>query len=284
MSTCSKDDLHSNIFAQLNERIDFSPKIGLIVSFDLDEHLKDFKKVGEIDLGSIKGYPKFRVSGHSGRLAYGRLSGVDAFVFEGRLHYYEGYTMNEVILPMQIASSFEIETMILTNFAGAINKDFKVGDFVVITDHISLFVPNCLKDQTVGATGITFPDMTEVYNSRLNCIIKNVAKSNNVPIHEGVYVQLPGPSFETPAEIRMLKCLGADIVGMSTASEAMYARYKGMQVCGISCISNMATGLSKCEQSYEDVNKVARANSDEFMLLVGGLIEKMNEEQILNED
>ena len=166
----------------------------------------------EIELKDVEGYPKLTVKEHSGKLLFGKLAGVPTVIFMGRLHYYEGYSMDEVIIPMRLAGLLGVEVMILTNSAGAINCEYGVGDFVLIEDHISLFVPNCLRGTNDDRFGTRFPDMTEVYDKELIGKAEEVACQGNIKTHRGVYVQLSGPSFETAAEIRMLRTLGADVV------------------------------------------------------------------------
>lgn len=268
-------DLVFSIYNQIKEYIDTTPKVGIVLGSGLENELKNFILKQEIDLKEIEGYPKSTVKGHSGKLLYGTFEGVESLIFLGRLHYYEGYSMDEVIIPMRIAGLLGIETMILTNSAGAINCQYGVGDFVLLEDHISLFVPNCLRGENDERFGTRFPDMTQVYDMMLLKKAEEIAKEENINIHRGVYVQLPGPSFETPAEIRMLRNMGADMVGMSTVCEAICCRHMGMKVCGISCVSNMATGITDQKQSYQDVKDTAQSVAGKFVALISGLVSSL---------
>ena len=266
------------IYNEIKKCIDKIPKVGIVLGSGLENDLCHFDIKKEIDLRNIEEYPKTTVKGHSGKLLYGTLEGVEAIVYLGRLHFYEGYSMDEVIVPMRIAGLLGIEVMILTNSAGAINCNYKVGDFVLIEDHISFFVPNCLRGENDERYGIRFPDMTHVYDEVLIEKAEEIAKRENINIHRGVYVQLSGPSFETAAEIRALRNLGADLVGMSTVCEAICCRHMKMRVCGISCVSNMATGITEQEQSYKDVKNTANSVGNKFVTLVCGIVKSLAEE------
>lgn len=272
------------IYNQIKTYIDITPKVGIVLGSGLENNLKNFVLKQEFDLKEIEGYPKSTVKGHSGKLLYGTLESVETLIFLGRLHYYEGYSMDEVIIPMRIASLLGIETIILTNSAGAINCQYEVGDFVLLEDHISLFVPNCLRGENDERFGTRFPDMTQVYDMMLIKKAEEIAEQENINIHRGVYVQLLGPSFETASEIRMLRNMGADIVGMSTVCEAICCRHMGMRVCGISCVSNMATGITDQKQSYQDVKDAAQSVAEKFAVLVRGLVSSLKEEKDLYED
>ena len=194
---------------------------------------------------------------------------------KGRVHYYEGYEMEDVVLPTRLMKRMGIEILFLTNAAGGINGEFHVGDFMMITDQISSFVPSPLIGENVSELGERFPDMTHIYDEELMNLIQTTAAKEGISLQSGVYVQTTGPNFESPAEIRMYRVLGADAVGMSTACEAIAARHAGIRVCGISCISNMASGLSEEELSHLDVQSVADQRSEEFERLVTKSIEKM---------
>ncbi|QOV19226.1 purine-nucleoside phosphorylase [Blautia liquoris] len=272
------------IHFQIEKLIDANPKVGIVLGSGLENNLKNFMLKKQIDLKEIDEYPKSTVEGHSGKLLYGTLEGVETLIFLGRIHFYEGYSMDEVIIPMRIAELMGIKIMILTNSAGAINCQYEVGDFVLIEDHISLFVPNCLMGENDERFGIRFPDMTQVYDTELICRAEEIAKLENINIHKGVYVQLMGPSFETATEIRMLRNLGADLVGMSTVVESVCCRHMGIRVCGISCVSNMATGITNQKQSYQDVKDTAQAVADKLVVLLSRLVSSLKEEPDLNEN
>ena len=186
---------------------------------------------------------------------------------KGRVHYYEGYPISDVILPTRLMGMLGAKVLFLTNASGGINEDFRAADFMLITDHIACFAPNPLMGPNIDELGTRFPDMSEVYSKSLQDIIRTVAKDEKIKLHEGVYAYLTGPSFESPAEIRMLRSLGADAVGMSTVTEAIAANHMGMKICGISCISNQAAGISGQPLSHEEVQEAANAAAPYFKKL-----------------
>ena len=254
---------------------DFVPEVGLILGSGLGGYARNMKVVKEIPYSEIPGFPVSTVEGHDGRFLLGMIGEVPAVVMKGRVHYYEGYTMEEVVLPVRLMKRMGIHTLFLTNAAGGINREFSVGDFMMITDQISSFVPSPLVGENVSELGERFPDMTHIYDVELMELIRRTAAEEKIEIQEGVYLQTSGPNFESPAEIRMYEVLGANAVGMSTACEAIAARHAGIRVCGISCISNMACGISDEELSHLDVQAVADSRAGEFERLVTKSIEKM---------
>ncbi len=253
----------------------FMPKVGLILGSGLGGYAKNMKVVKEIPYGDIPGFPVSTVQGHDGRFMLGYIGDVPAVVMKGRVHYYEGYPMEDVVLPTRLMKRMGIEVLFLTNAAGGINRGFRVGDFMMITDQISSFVPSPLIGENVSELGERFPDMTHIYDEELQGWIEETAREEDIPLQKGVYLQTTGPNFESPAEIRMYGLLGADAVGMSTACEAIAARHAGVRVCGISCISNMASGISEEELSHLDVQAIADQRSGEFERIVTKSIEKI---------
>ena len=254
---------------------DFVPEVGLILGSGLGGYARNMKVLKEIPYSEIPGFPVSTVEGHDGRFLLGMIGEVPAVVMKGRVHYYEGYTMEEVVLPVRLMKRMGIHTLFLTNAAGGINREFSVGDFMMITDQISSFVPSPLVGENVSELGERFPDMTHIYDVELMELIRRTAAEEKIEIQEGVYLQTSGPNFESPAEIRMYEALGANAVGMSTACEAIAARHAGVRVCGISCISNMACGISDEELSHLDVQAVADSRAGEFERLVTKSIKKM---------
>ena len=254
---------------------DFVPRVGLILGSGLGGYAKNMKVEMEIPYGDIPGFPVSTVQGHDGKFLLGYIGDVPAVVMKGRVHFYEGYAMEDVVLPTRLMKRMGIEVLFLTNAAGGINRAFRVGDFMMITDQISSFVPSPLIGENVSELGERFPDMTHIYDEELMQIIRMTADEEEIPLQSGVYLQTTGPNFESPAEIRMYGVLGADAVGMSTACEAIAARHAGIRVCGIPCISNMASGLSDEELSHLDVQSVADQRAAEFERLVTKSIEKM---------
>lgn len=257
---------------------DFRPKVGVILGSGLGNYAENMKVECEIPYGEIPGFPVSTVQGHDGRFLFGYIGTVPAVLMKGRVHYYEGYSMEEVVLPTRLMKMLGVEILFLTNAAGGINQAFHVGDFMMITDQISNFVPSPLVGENVSELGERFPDMTHIYDEKLQNIIRETAKREQIAIREGVYVQASGPNFESPAEIRMFSVLGADAVGMSTACEALAARHAGVRVCGISCISNMASGISEEELSHLDVQAVADQRAEEFERLVTKVIEQVEKQ------
>ena len=259
---------------------DFVPKVGLILGSGLGGYAKNMRVEQEIPYREIPGFPVSTVQGHDGRFLLGYIGEVPAVVMKGRVHYYEGYTMEEVVLPVRLMKRMGIEILFLTNASGGINRNFHEGDFMMITDHISTFVPSPLRGENVAELGVRFPDMSHIYDEKLQELIRETAKEEEIPIQEGVYLQTSGPNFESPAEIRMFAALGADAVGMSTACEAITARHAGIRVCGISCISNMASGITEAELSHQDVQNVADKSGKAFAHLVTKIVEKMKDRTV----
>ena len=228
----------------------------------------------EIPYSEIPGFPVSTVPGHDGRFIFGNLGGVSIVCMKGRVHYYEGYAIEDVVLPIRLMRLLGAEILFLTNASGGINKAYHAGDFMLIRDHISTFVPNPLIGKNIDELGTRFPDMSSVYDKELCAVIKDVAKSEGIDLKEGVYAQLTGPSFESPAEIRMLGALGADAVGMSTVVEAIAANHMGMRICGISCVCNLAAGISKKPLTHDEVQEAANAAAPKFKKLVASSIVK----------
>lgn len=221
-----------------------------------------------IDYKDIPYFPVSTAPTHAGRFVFGKLEGKNVAVMQGRVHLYEGYTHNQVINPIRLLRKAGAKNLLLTNAAGGVNEDFSVGDFMLITDHISSFAGSALIGKNDDSLGVRFPDMSQVYSSRLNKIIEGSAKNNSLTLKKGVYLQFTGPNFETPAEIRMAKILGADAVGMSTAIEAQAAVHCGLEVAGISVISNMACGISKTPITSQEVEETAQRVSTQFKALI----------------
>ena len=259
----------------IRNKTDFVPEIGIILGSGLGELADEIETVAIVNYGEIEGFPISTAPGHKGRFVFGYIGDKKVVVMQGRVHYYEGYSMKEVVMPTRIMGMLGIKKLILTNAAGGINTDFAKGALMIITDHISDFVPSPLVGKNIDEFGVRFPDMSDVYSPRCREIIKKCANECNIDVKEGVYVQLTGPNYETPAEIRMCKILGADAVGMSTACEAMAARHMGIEVCGISCITNMAAGISKEKLSHAEVQETADRVAGEFKSLVRAVAENI---------
>lgn len=254
--------------ASVRERISFEPELAIVLGSGLGALGERVELVAELPYGEIEGFPVSTVSGHRGRFLFGMLEGVRVVVMQGRVHYYEGYRMSDVVLPIRLMGRLGAQALLLTNAAGGINHDFRVGDFMLITDHIASFVPSPLIGPNLAGLGPRFPDMSAVYDRELCNSIRNSACEAGMSLREGVYLQLTGPQFETPAEIHMARALGADAVGMSTVCEAIAARHMGMRVCGISCISNMASGMTGEPLSAQEVDETGERIAPLFERLV----------------
>ncbi len=252
-----------------------TPRVGLVLGSGLGEFAKEISVTCEIPYSMIDGFPVSTVPGHDGKFIFGTIGDVSVVCMKGRVHYYEGYDVSDVVLPIRLMVRLGIRTLFLTNAAGGLKEGMSAGDLMLITDHISVFAPNPLIGPNDEKIGPRFPDMTEVYNLKIREKILELAYENDIPLETGVYCQLTGPTYETPAEIRMLKAFGVDAVGMSTVVEAVTARHMGVSVCGISCISNLAAGLSKNPLSHEEVQKAADEAAPRFTRLVSEVIKSL---------
>ena len=260
--------------AQIREKTDFVPDIALVLGSGLGDYADTVKIVAEIPYSEIDGFPVSTVAGHDGTLIFCEIEGKKAVIMNGRVHYYEGYDIHEVVLPLRVIHMLGAKTVILTNAVGAINADYSVGDFVTNVDYISSFVPSPLVGENIDKLGDRFVDMTNAYDEELISIVEGVAKENDITLHKGVMVQVTGPQYESPTEIKMFRSLGADTVGMSTVVETIAARHMGMRVCSISCITNMAAGMQETI-SHEEVQNSSNDSSKDFATLVSGLLSKM---------
>ena len=256
-------------------RIDFKPKVALILGSGLGQFAETIHVIGEIPYGDIEGFPVSTVAGHSGRFLFGYIDEVPVVLMQGRVHYYEGYSMQDVVLPIRLMKLMGAEILFLTNASGGVNKSFSAGDFMLITDQIASFVPSPLIGANMEELGPRFPDMSEIYDKDLQDIIRGVAREEGIALQEGVYLQFTGPNYESPAEVKMAGFLGADAVGMSTACEAIAANHMGMRICGISCVTNMACGISENPLNHEEVQETANRKAPLFQALVRQSIVKM---------
>ena len=260
-------------------KIDFVPKVALVLGSGLGQFADTVEVVGEIPYSDIEGFPVSTVEGHNGKFVFGYIEDVPVVLMKGRVHYYEGYTMQDVVMPIRLMKLMGAEILFLTNASGGVNPSFSAGDFMLIKDQIASFVPSPLIGKNLDKLGPRFPDMSEIYDKDLQDIIRKTALEAHIPLQEGVYLQLTGPNYESPAEVRMVASLGADAVGMSTACEAIAANHMGMRICGISCVTNMECGISKAPLNHEEVQQTANEKSDTFCKLVRTSILKMKSEK-----
>ena len=265
-------------YKSIEDKIPFRPRLALVLGSGLGDYAERIEIEASIDYHEITDFPVSTVSGHKGRFVFGHIGTVPVVIMQGRVHFYEGYSIEEVVLPERLMRLMGAEILFLTNACGSANPAYQAGDFMLLTDHILYSVPNPLIGANAEELGVRFPDMSEVYDEALRKEIFACAKDLGISLREGVYMQFSGPSFETPAEVRMAHILGADAVGMSTACEAVAGRHCGMRICGISCISNLGAGLSEEPLSDEDVKVVANRVAPLFKKLVTEAIIRIGKE------
>lgn len=266
------------IIQEIRKKTDFVPKIALTLGSGLGPFADEIKVVTEISYRDLPGFPVSTAPGHEGKYIFGYLEQVPVVCMKGRIHYYEGYDRSLVVLPVRVVQGLGAKILFLTNAAGSLREQYAPGTLMLITDHISCFVENPLIGPNDEEEGVRFPDMSEVYDKKLQEIIRSAARDEGILLKEGVYVQLTGPSYETPAEIKMLKALGADLVGMSTVVEAIAARHTGMRVCCLSLVTNYGAGLTTKKLSSEEVMEAADAASPQFSKLVKTSMIRMRDE------
>ena len=259
-------------YESVKARVDFKPEIALILGSGLGDFANTIEVVDSLSYNEIEGFPVSTVAGHKGRYIFGYVNDVPVVCMQGRVHYYEGYPMTDVVLPTRLMKMMGAKVLFLTNAAGGLNYDFEAGDFMMITDHIMNFVPSPLIGPNIDEIGPRFPDMSDIYKKDLQAVIRNTARELDIKLQEGVYIQLTGPNFETPQEVKMCRILGADAAGMSTAAEAVAANHMGMKVCGISCITNMGCGMLDQPLSHEEVQETADRVAIDFKRLVTACI------------
>lgn len=249
------------------EKIDFIPDVALVLGSGLGDYADGIKQEAVLDYKDIEGFPVSTVAGHKGRFVFGYVGGVKVVVMQGRVHYYEGYSMEDVVLPIRLMKLMGAKVLFLTNAAGGVNYDYHAGDFMLISDQICM-APSPLIGENVDELGPRFPDMSNIYDRDLREVVRNAAKDLGIPLQEGVYIQLTGPNYESPAEIRMVRTLGADAVGMSTACEAIAADHCGLKTVGISCISNLACGITDKPLTHKEVQETADRVAPLFKKLI----------------
>ena len=263
--------------ASIRARLTHQPVVGLVLGSGLGPLVEEIHDAQVIPFHEVPHWPTATVQGHAGRLVAGTLEGKPVLAMQGRIHFYEGYSMAQVTLPVRVMRLLDIDTLILTNAAGGLNRSFQAGDLMVIEDHIFLAGMagyNPLRGPNQGAFGPRFPIHTRTYSPQLRALAHKVAAQLGITLHEGVYVSLTGPSFETPAEVRMLRAWGGDAVGMSTAAEAIVAYHAGMRVLGISSITNLSIDSTTVRQeiSHEEVLRAGRQIVPRLAALLRGIL------------
>lgn len=267
MNMIEKDQIE-NAKIYIEKQISITPKIGLVLGSGLGILAEEIEDKKIISYGDIPHFPTSTVEGHAGNLVIGSFEGKSVVAMQGRFHFYEGYSMQEVTFPMRVMHALGVESVLITNAAGGINKEFHPGDLMLITDHINLTGTNPLIGPNNEQLGPRFPDMSAVYDKALIQHVQTIADGLDMNVQTGVYVGNSGPTYETPAEINMLRMLGGDAVGMSTVPEAIVARHMGIDILGISCITNMAAGILDEALSHEDVIQTANKAQKQFITLV----------------
>ncbi|MCA1030606.1 purine-nucleoside phosphorylase [Bacillus timonensis] len=260
----------------LKGKFNQTPEIGLILGSGLGVLAEEIENPVKIPYNEIPEFPVSTVEGHAGQLVFGTLKGKSVVAMQGRFHFYEGYSLEKVTFPIRVMKEIGVKSLIVTNAAGGVNESFEPGDLMIITDHINNTGQNPLIGPNDERFGVRFPDMSEAYCSKLRNIAKSVAEKLQVPIKEGVYVGNTGPSYETPAEVRMLRILGGDAVGMSTVPEVIIARHAGLKVLGISCISNMAAGILDQPLTHDEVIETTEMAKANFLVFVKEIVSEMN--------
>ena len=248
-------------------KVDFVPDIALILGSGLGDYADTIKQEAVLEYKDIEGFPVSTVAGHKGRFVFGYVGDVKVVVMQGRVHYYEGYSMEDVVLPVRLMKLMGAKVLFLTNASGGVNFDYSAGDFMLISDQICM-APSPLIGENLDELGPRFPDMSNIYDRDLRKTVRDTAASLGIKLQEGVYIQLTGPNYESPAEIRMLRTLGADAVGMSTACEAIAANHCGLKTVGISCVSNLACGMTDKPLSHAEVQETADKAAPLFRRLV----------------
>ena len=261
---------------QIRSKTDFEPLMAVVLGSGLGGYASKMEVVCEIPYSEIDGFPVSTVQGHDGRFLFGCVEGVPIVARKGRVHFYEGYAIDDVVLPIRTMGLLGAKYILLTNAAGGIDLDFEPGDLMLIEDHISSFIRSPLIGENIEELGVRFPDMSRVYDLKLCECIRRAASSEGIGIKEGTYLQTSGPQFETPTEIKMFRTLGASAVGMSTVVEAIAAHHMGLRVCGISCISNMAAGILDQPLTHSEVQITADKVAHKFERLVSGLIKEVS--------
>lgn len=272
-----------SLLTEINEARDFingkivgkNPEIGLILGSGLGVMSEAIKNATHIPYEQIPGFINSCAKGHANELVIGKLCGKNVVAMKGRFHYYEGFSLRQVTFPVRVMKALGVKTLIITNACGAVNTEFNPGDLMVIEDHLNLVADNPLIGKNDENLGVRFLDLSNVYDRALRKLVLNIANEQKIKIRTGVYAYWTGPAYETPAEVRMIRTLGADAVGMSTVPEAIVAVHSGLKVIGISCLTNMACGILPDPLSHNEVIEVAAKVREKFVKLIKGIISQL---------
>lgn len=266
-----------NCLKSIKNKVNFTPKAALVLGSGLGGFVSQIETEAILDYHELEGFPVSTVEGHVGRYVFGRIGDVPVVCMQGRVHYYEGYSMSDVVLPIRLMKLMGAEVLFLTNASGGIKQGMRAGDFMLITGQIASFVPSPLIGANINELGTRFPDMSHIYDEDLQKIVKKTALDHGIDLKEGVYLQMSGPQYESPEEVSMCRILGADAVGMSTACEAIAANHMGMKIVGVSCISNMASGISPNPLTHQEIQETADKTAPLFQKLVYESIVRIGE-------
>lgn len=266
------------IISYIKDKVPFIPEVGLILGSGLGEFADEIENKIEIEYKDLEGFPISTVKGHSGKLVFGNINGLNVVAMKGRVHYYEGLGIDKVVLPTKVLSELGIKTLIVTNAAGGVNKDFSPGDLMLISDHINFSGVNPLVGPNDESVGPRFLDQTYSYKKELREIAKKSAKTIGLDLKEGVYMWFSGPTYETPAEVKFAGLIGASAVGMSTVPEVIVARHRGVDVLGISCITNMAAGILDKSLDHKEVIEVSNRVKSDFKNLLFEILKRLKNE------
>ena len=259
----------------IKSKITTKPKTGIILGTGLGNLVTQITDKTEIPYETIPNFPVSTVEGHSGKLIFGKLGGIDVVAMQGRFHYYEGYDMKAVTFPVRVMKALEIENLLVSNASGGVHPDFEIGDLMIITDHINLFPEHPLRGKNFNELGPRFPDMSDAYSKDFIVKAKNIAAKNNIKVVEGVYVGTTGPTFETPAEYRYFRNIGADAVGMSTVPEVIVANHAGMNVFGMSIITDLGVPGKIVEVTHQEVQEIGNRVQPLMTLIMTELIKEI---------
>ena len=266
---------YEQALAAVREHTDFVPKIGIVLGSGLGGLADDIEVVTRIPYSELEGFPRSTVEGHKGEYIFGYIDSVPVVLMNGRVHYYEGYPMQKVVLPVRVMALMGVEAIILTNAAGGLNKNFHPGTLMCITDQNTAFVPSPLIGPNDSRLGVRFPDVSAIYDKELQALLHKTADELGIELEDGVYLQITGPAYETPNEVAMYALLGADAVGMSTGCEGVALCHMGMRVLGITCITDMAIVNTTFETSHEEIQKVANRAGKQLQKLVKAVVKKI---------